>query len=130
MPKRERRIKEALLEACRRMLDDAILQAPPHIRSRLNQPSKLAESLKSPKNYGWKGTKFTNDGQEIARVGDYKRNRANHARALESENKVHDLSQKYPDLWGKRGGAKQIAYHEKIHPDTVRRYMRIYPGDK
>jgi hypothetical protein len=130
MPKRERRIKEALIEACHRKLDDAILHAPLHTRSRLYKPSELAKSFDSLRHYAWRGIKYTEDGQEIAQEGSYKKNSVNHVRALESENKVHDLSQKYPDLWGKRGGAKQIAYHEKIHPDTVRRYMRTYLGNK
>jgi len=74
------------------------------------------------------GVKFSEeDGQLLKHTWEDKELGANangHAKAQDDAGVIKD---KYPDLWGKRGRAKIIAYHEGLSVRTIQKYFKRFP---
>jgi len=123
MPYKKKTIKSAERQEASEKLDRLILIAPPHIKARMGQPSRLAESLHARV---WKGLVVTADGQ----MGLHTKHvsGANEDRQQRSIQRALKLREDYPDLFAKRGGASLIARHEGIDPTTVRRAIKKLNG--
>lgn len=51
----------------------------------------------------------------------------NQCRENDAVDTAKDLKRKYPDIWGKRGYAKKIAFETRLSVETIRRYFKKLP---
>jgi hypothetical protein len=122
MPSRARRIQLAERKAMLRSMDDAVQNAPMHIRNRLGKPSLLASKLGEIGEYGWRAYRYSETGQPFDLPKRSKANRNRHSDAVE---KARLLAQKYAHIWVKPSAAGIISRLEGMSADTVRRYKRL-----
>jgi len=119
------RLKRNARRAYLKMLDAARLNVPPHLADRIGKPSKLAESLTTVCEYGWKGTCFTENGEPLERTDARVIREANSKRHMKSVERARRLRDKYPGHWRTRFGASVIAARERVSAKTIRRYFSM-----
>jgi hypothetical protein len=121
--RKQRRVRERAQLEQKRLMDDAVTNAPSHVRQRLNAPSQTTENmLKGISRYGYRGLRFTEDGQEIRSEPLGAAGAA--ARKRGADEKCEELRSKYKDWWGNKKRIRHIAEREGISERTVRRYYR------
>lgn len=135
MPTKLQKHKKTLRAAILQMLDQAKLNVPEHLVSRIGSASPLSESMSKIGRYGWNGYRYcdvTGEPHQLKRTR--KKTSANADRQQERENKVRQLYLNFRHLWGKRGKAKVIAIEAgeklgiKTSEGTVARYIKNYPN--
>lgn len=124
MPSRERSTKDDEREDYLNTLDDAVLNAPNHVKQRLGLPSPLGDAIQTKSEYGYNGYRFCESGQAIKLENTGGANRARHHNSIAI---IQRLAEKYSHIWNKRSGAGIIARLTGIKADTIRRYKRLLP---
>ena len=118
-------LKRNARRAYLKMLDSARRNLPSYLADRIGQPSKLAESLATECEYGWKGTCFTENGEPLERTDARVIREANSKRHLKSVERARRLRDKYPGHWRTRFGASVISARERVSAKTIRRYFSM-----
>lgn len=119
------RLKRNARRTYLKMLDAARLNVPPYLADRIGQPSKLAESLATVCEYGWKGTCFTENGEPLERTDARVIKEANSQRHLKALENARRIRGKHPRHWCSRFGASVIAEKENLSAKTVRHYFSM-----
>jgi hypothetical protein len=128
MPTKDRREREKRQRNEKKALDDALANAPPHVRRRLGQPSKIG-GLSNIGPYNRVGVKFTDEGFPMKRE-DPEELGANAFRHDEKVRMAEELREKYRGIWDQRGVAKRIAHETGLSVETIRRYMVSVRGTR
>jgi hypothetical protein len=112
----------------RASLDQAVANAPDHVKARFKPESEIIETLpRCP--YGYNGYQYDEHGRATVVKN------PNSPNIIRHENRLHNirvLSKAYPDKWMQRSGAKYIALDAvkigiTVSEDTVRQYIRDFP---
>jgi len=127
MPTKERKMKAQSRTDYLAKLDHAADNAPSHLIDRMRKPSVLGTSLYKKRFYKWRGLTFDEFGQPLKPRSVDALQSSNCERYNDKLALIHKLFSDHQELWGKRGGAKVIAYKVGLHADTVRRYIRDFP---
>lgn len=81
--------------------------------------------------FGFAGTNFMSSIKDDAEGFAYRHQNfgkgGNDMRAADRLDRAAELKRKYPDLWGKRGVAKQIGFYEGLTDQTIRGYFKDFP---